>query len=78
MPIPEHLLDGCTAKYEQGAISVTSDEDAEDRLVFTIQDAEAAARVLRKLAPPLASALRILARVGKADMISDRLTGNNP
>lgn len=70
---PQYKLDGCIAAYnEGGVISLTSDVDPTDRLVWTQSDAEAAARVLRFLAPKLAASLRELASFARTRKYVDR------
>ena len=70
---PQYKFDGCVAAYnEGGVISLTSDVDPTDRLVWTQSDAEAAARVLRFLAPKLAASLRELASFARTRKYVDR------
>lgn len=70
---PQYKLDGCVAAYnEGGVISLTSDVDPTDRLVWTHGDAEAAARVLRFLAPELARSLKKLASFARTRKYVDR------
>ena len=70
---PEYKLEGCVAAYNEGGIiSVASDRDPTDRLVWTQADAEAAARVFRHLAPGLARALKELASFARTRKYVDR------
>lgn len=68
----EFKFSGCKARYAEGTILLESDVDPEDRFVWTISDAEFAARVFRHLVPELANALKVLASTGRIAMIRNR------
>ena len=72
MAATEVRLSGCTAKYAEGTVSVISDRDPTDRLVWTISDAEAAARLFRFLAPELARALKGFTSVARVERALER------
>lgn len=74
--VREFKLEGCVVAYNEGGIiSVASDRDPADRLVWTQADAEAAARVFRHLAPGLARALRDLASFARTRKCVDQDPG---
>lgn len=69
----EFKLEGCVAAcHEGGIISVASDRDPTDRLVWSQADAEAAARVFRHLSPVLAACLRELASAARMRKYRDK------
>lgn len=68
----EYKLDGCCVAYREGTISVSSDRDAADRLVWTVPDAQAAAEIFRHAAPELSRAIKRLASYARIAMATNR------
>lgn len=56
----EYRFEGCTVRYEQGVVILSSNHDPANRFVWTWREAEAAADIFRQLNPALAAALRVL------------------
>lgn len=68
----EYNLEGCCVAYREGTITLTSNREKEQRLVWTVPDAQAAAEIFRHMAPELARAIRHLAAYARIAMATNR------